>query len=124
MGSLRPRLYVVSRTGVDPAHPALREGGVVLKGESTPQQIVQLIRADGHQRILCEGGPALFAELAEAGLVDDLFVTLSPRLFGRFKGDGRKALTDARDLRGMPLQLASARRHESHLFLRYRKTKS
>jgi riboflavin biosynthesis pyrimidine reductase len=120
VGSLRPPLYVVSGSGVDPAHPALRQGGVVIAGKLAPLEIVQRIRDDGHQRILCEGGPRLFAELADAGLVDELFLTVSPRLFGRFAGDARKALTDARDLRGMPLQLVSTRRHESHLFLRYR----
>jgi riboflavin biosynthesis pyrimidine reductase len=120
VGALRPRLYVVSRSGVDPSHPALQQGGVVLRGQLTPQQIVERVRADGHQRILCEGGPGLFAELTAAGLVDELFLTVSPRLFGRFAGDARKALTDGLDLRGMPLQLVSARRHESHLFLRYR----
>jgi riboflavin biosynthesis pyrimidine reductase len=120
VGALRPPLYVVSGSGgVDSAHPALQQGGVVLTGLHTPRQIVDRVRADGHQRILCEGGPGLFAELAAADLVDELFFTLSPRLFGRFAGDGRKSLTDARDLRGTPLQLVSARRHESHLFLRY-----
>ena len=118
VGGLRPRLYVVSGAGVDPALPAIRQGGVVLQGLFTPQQLVQRIRDDGHQRILCEGGPHLFAELSAAGLVDELFLTLSPRLFGRFAGDARKSLTDAGDLKGMPLRLVSARRHESHLFLR------
>jgi len=119
VGSLRPQLYVVSGKGVDPACPALQAGGVAITGVFTPEQIVERVRADGHQRILCEGGPGLFTELAAAGLVDDLFITLSPRLFGRFAGDARKALTDARDLRGMPLRLLSTRRSGSHLFLRY-----
>ena len=91
----------------------------VLTGELSPQAIVDRIRADGHQRILCEGGPGLFTELVAAGVVDEIFLTLSPRLFGRFGADGRKALTDGRDLGGKPLQLRSVRRAGSHLFLRY-----
>jgi riboflavin biosynthesis pyrimidine reductase len=119
VGKLRPRLYVVSGSGrVDPAHPALREG-VVLAGRLQPAEILSRVRADGHQRILCEGGPGLFGELLSARLVDELFLTLSPRLFGRFGGDGRKTMADARDLRGAPLRLRSARRHADHLFLRY-----
>ena len=119
VGRLRPRLYVVSGSGqVDPAHPALRDG-VLLTGKLSPREILERIRLDGHQRILCEGGPRLFAELAAAGLVDEIFLTLSPRLFGRFAGDGRKALTDGRDLGGLPLRLRSLRRSGSHLFLRY-----
>jgi riboflavin biosynthesis pyrimidine reductase len=120
VGKLRPRLYVVSGSAqVDANAPALKQGGVVLTGRMTPQQIVERVRADGHRQLLCEGGPGLFGELAAAGLVDELFVTLSPRLFGRFAGDLRKALADNRDLHGLPLRLLSARRAESHLLLRY-----
>jgi riboflavin biosynthesis pyrimidine reductase len=117
----RPTLYVVSGSGrIDPAHPALREGAVVLRGKLEPQEILAALRRDGRRRILCEGGPGLFAELVAARLVDEIFLTLSPRLFGRWPGDGRKALTELRDLAGAPLQLLSLRRHGSHLFLRYR----
>ena len=120
VGGLRPPLYVVSGSGsVDPAHPALQHGGVLLTGKLLPREILQRVRDGGHSRILCEGGPGLFGELAAAGLVDEIFLTLSPRLFGRFAGDGRKALAEARDLRGLPLRLSSLRRSDSHLFLRY-----
>ena len=116
----RPRLYVVSGSGrVDPGHPALRDG-VVLKGKLEPGEILAALRRDGHRRILCEGGPGLFAELLAARLVDEIFLTLSPRLFGRWAGDARKALTEGRDLAGARLELVSLRRHQSHLFLRYR----
>jgi riboflavin biosynthesis pyrimidine reductase len=114
-------LYVVSGSGlVDPAHPALCAGGIVLTGKLAPGEIVATLRRDGRRRIVCEGGPGLFAELLAARLVDELFLTLSPRLFGRWPGDARKALTEARDLAGAPLHLVSLRREGSHLFLRYR----
>ena len=117
----RPTLYVVTGSGrIDPDHPALREGAVVLRGKLEPHEIVAALRRDGRRRILCEGGPGLFAELAAARLVDEMFLTLSPRLFGRWPGDARKPLTEKRDLAGAPLELLSLRRHGSHLFLRYR----
>ncbi len=117
--SPRPRLYVVSGSGrLDPAHPALAEGGV-LRGKLAAAEIVEAVRRDGHARILCEGGPGLFAELAAARQIDELFLTVSPRLFGRWAGDGRKALAEARDLAGAALRLRSVRRSGSHLFLRY-----
>ena len=120
VGKLKPRLYVVSASGsVDRQHPALREG-VLLGGALSPAQILDRVRADGHARILCEGGPALFAQLHGAGLIDELFLTLSPRVFGRFAGDARKSLAEGRRLDGSPMQLLSARRSEDHLFLRYR----
>lgn len=117
----RPALYIVSGSGrVDPGHPALRQGGTVLGGKREPAEIVSALRRDARRRILCEGGPGLFAELAAARLVDELFLTVSPRLFGRWHGDARKALAESRDLAGMPLELLSLRRSGSHLFLRYR----
>ena len=39
----------------------------------------------GLSRVLCEGGPSLFSALLAADLVDELFVTIAPRLEG---GDG------------------------------------
>jgi len=117
--SPRPRLYVVSGSGnLDPAHPALAEGAV-LRGRLQPTEIVAALHADGHRRIVCEGGPGLFAELLAADQIDDLFLTLSPRMFGRWTGDGRKSIAEARDLQGRSMQLRSARRNGSHLFLRY-----
>jgi hypothetical protein len=61
----------------------------------------------------------MLAELVAANLLDELFVTSSPSLFGRFAHDGRKSLADGIDLAGAPLELMSARRNGSHLFLRY-----
>jgi riboflavin biosynthesis pyrimidine reductase len=75
--------------------------------------------------LLCEGGPHLNAQLLAAGLVDELFLSLSPLLAG---GDPdrnpapRKAL---RILAGPPLsppvalQLRAVLEHDSGLFLRY-----
>jgi riboflavin biosynthesis pyrimidine reductase len=73
--------------------------------------------ARGHTRLLCEGGPTLLAEMAAAGLVDELCLTLSPVLLG---GDA------ARILNGPPLPSPGRFRpahvltgEEGHLFLRY-----
>jgi riboflavin biosynthesis pyrimidine reductase len=119
--SERLPLYVVSGSGrVDPQHPALRAGGTVLRGLLMPAEIRDAVRREGHRRILCEGGPGLLAELLKESLVDELFLTLAPRLFGRWPGDARKALTEGRDLGGAALELSSLRRSGSHLFLRYR----
>jgi riboflavin-specific deaminase-like protein len=64
-------------------------------GTETPVDVVRhdgavdLARAMGHLRttegvraLLCEGGPRLHAELIDAGLVDELFVTHAPKLAG------------------------------------------
>ena len=69
--------------------------------------------------ILTEGGPLLVGQLLEEGLIDELFLTTSLRLFGRPTGDERKSLVEEFDLGGRSLRLLSVRRHVSHLFLRY-----
>ena len=39
-------------------------------------------RQRGVRAVLCEGGPHLHGDLIEDGLVDEMFVTHSPRLVG------------------------------------------
>jgi riboflavin biosynthesis pyrimidine reductase len=81
--------------------------------------LVSTLRDEGHQQLLTEGGPTLFARLVRERLVDELFLTSAPTLFGRFEGDRRKSLLQGLDLAGTTLELLSLRRHASHLFLRY-----
>jgi riboflavin biosynthesis pyrimidine reductase len=142
--SLRPYplLVVVTASGhIDVAQPALRDCLIVttLQGEARlrgklpsgariavldgppfePRSLLDLLRAQGLQVILTEGGPSLVGQLLGAGLLDELFLTTSPRLFGRRPGDERKSLVEGVDLGGRSIDLLSVRRHESHLFLRY-----
>ena len=81
--------------------------------------LLELLHGQGLQVILTEGGPSLVGQLLEDGLIDELFLTTSPRLFGRQSGDERKSLVEGVDLAGRYLKLSSVRRHESHLYLRY-----
>jgi riboflavin biosynthesis pyrimidine reductase len=41
-----------------------------------------LRRERGVRALLCEGGPRLHAELQAQGLVDDLFLTIAPKIVG------------------------------------------
>ena len=83
--------------------------------------------AELHERfrvgtVLCEGGPHLNLELLAAGLVDELFLSVSPLLAGGDPVDGGPAV---RILAGEALDtprrlgLVSALECDSHLFLRY-----
>jgi len=78
-------------------------------------------RFDVHT-LLCEGGPHLNAQLLGAGLVDELFLSLSPLLAGGDPVSGGEAL---RILAGPPfsppvaLELRGVLEHDSGLFLRY-----
>ena len=49
--------------------------------EGLPQAI-DLLHDLGFTRILCEGGPQLFTELTQAGLVDEYCIAMSPHLGG------------------------------------------
>jgi riboflavin biosynthesis pyrimidine reductase len=138
----RPLLVVLTASGhIDPAQPALHHclvittahGEARLRGTLPSgariavldgqligvRALLDHLHAEGLQVILSEGGPSLVGQLIQEGLIDELFLTSSPRLFGRWSGDGRKSLVDGVDLGGRSLTLSSVRRHESHLFLRY-----
>jgi 5-amino-6-(5-phosphoribosylamino)uracil reductase len=67
--------------------------------------------------MLLEGGPTLLASMLNAGLVDELFLSISPLLAG---GD-EPSLLEGSAL-GQPLKLAivSLLEEESYLYLRYR----
>lgn len=81
--------------------------------------VLELLHAEKMELILTEGGPTLVGRLVAEDLLDELFLTVSPRLFGRYPGDARKALVDGVDLSGKTLELSSVRRQGAHLFLRY-----
>ena len=70
-----PVMAVVSRSGVVPV-----QGGV--NGDEPTALIDRLRSEHGVRSILCEGGPTLNASLFGAGLVDELFLTVSPQLLG------------------------------------------
>ena len=84
--------------------------------------ILEAVRAEGYRRVLTEGGPTLLAQFVGPGLLDELFLTLSPLLAGRGSGDERLSLLEGVDLipeGGRWARLLSVRAHGSHLFLRY-----
>jgi riboflavin biosynthesis pyrimidine reductase len=143
----RPQVAFLTASGrIDIEHPALEAGALVL---TTPggalllegrlpeaseavvvnegdlvdlKQAVELLRSRGHELILSEGGPTVFGLLLEAGVVDELFVTVSPLLAGRSGISERLALVEGRDFlpdTRVAARLAGVRRHEHHLFLRY-----
>jgi riboflavin biosynthesis pyrimidine reductase len=85
---------------------------------------LEMLRAEGYAAILSEAGPLVMGQLVRARLVDDLFLTLSPALAGRRRGDGSKSLAEGVAL--LPdqpawMRLVDVRRHDSHLFLRYQR---
>lgn len=56
-------------------------------GELTLTTALRRLRAEhGVRTLLCEGGPTLFGALLAEGLVDELFLTIAPKLAGGGRG--------------------------------------
>lgn len=75
------------------------------------------LREDGVRHLLCEGGPTLNAELIRSGLVDELFLTLTPQVVGRSR---RRIVEGAVDHGARDVDLLELREHGGELLLRYR----
>ncbi|HVV75777.1 MAG TPA: pyrimidine reductase family protein [Mycobacteriales bacterium] len=79
----RPLIVTVGRTAT--GQPELAElGDVVVAGDDViePAAMLQALRDIGLERVLCEGGPYLLSTLIDAGLVDDMCLTVTPYLAG------------------------------------------
>lgn len=74
------------------------------------------LAARGLEAVLCEGGPGLFADLAQARLVDELCLTIAPLL----AGPGRKGIIGGPAWQQpLTLSLRSAIEADDVLLLRY-----
>ena len=142
----QPLLAIVTTgASLDPAHPVLERGALVLTTEDAAPMLaeavpeastvvavndgdivdlataVEVLREQGCSTILSEAGPTVFTELVASRLVDELFLTVSPVLAGRGLTtrlglvEGIELLPDTR----VAGRLRSVRAHGSHLFLRY-----
>ena len=147
---VRPQLAVLTASGgIDPDHPALEDGALVLttavgaerirgrlpaaadvvalggEGSVDVRAAVDLLRGRGFGRILSEAGPTVMGSLLAAGVVEELFLTLSPLVAGRSQDEERPGLAEG--VTFLPAtrvagRLTGVRRHGAHLFLRYRLT--
>lgn len=138
-----PAVAVVSTgASLDPNHPVLQRAVLLTTTKGAEQfagvlpdvvavndgdwvdlrASVAVLRERGHRRILSEAGPTLFGSLLADGLVDELFLTVSPVLAGREAVGSTLGLVEGVALLPQARvggRLASVRRSEDHLFLRY-----
>jgi riboflavin biosynthesis pyrimidine reductase len=91
-------------------------------GQLTAARTITELGRRGYARVLAEGGPTLLAQLAAAGRLDDLCLTVSPVLVG---GDARRILSGgpAAGLPGAPVPypLAHVLTEDGFLFCRYQR---
>lgn len=142
-----PRLVLLTASGdVNPDHPALETGALVLTSEAGARKlrdrlpssstvigsadggalnwldVMSTLRSEGYGVVLTEGGPTVIGSLLKAGVIDELFLTLSPILAGRSDVAGRPGLVEGVELlpdRTISGDVLSVRKNGSHLFLRY-----
>lgn len=74
------------------------------------------LRERGIRAVLCEGGPVLNAELLQAGMVDELFHCLAPKLAG--EPDAPTLITGVLH-ETAEMELRWVMENGSHLFMRY-----
>jgi riboflavin biosynthesis pyrimidine reductase len=144
--SERPEIAILTGHGsIDTAHPVLASGALVLTSDAgairlegelpdastvvtlgaetviDPRTVVQALIDRGHRAILCEAGPHTHGGLVARGLVDELFLTISPLLAGDRGHMSRYGLAEAADLMppGVEARLLSLRRQQEHVFFRY-----
>lgn len=75
----------------------------------------------GYKHVLVEGGPTLLGSFVQAKLLDEIFLTISPRLFGS-KPNSTKTLIEGILLPSNQnkLKLISVKKIKDELFLRYK----
>jgi riboflavin biosynthesis pyrimidine reductase len=85
-----------------------------------PGALNEVAERFGLRTVLCEGGPHLNAQLLQAGVVDDLFLSLAPLLAGGdATGEALRILAGVDLDPPVKLELLGVLESESHLFLRY-----
>jgi hypothetical protein len=65
------------------ARAAARHAGPLIvagTGHVSLEEVLAELGRAGHDSVLCEGGPGLFVQLAQADLLDEVCVTISPLL--------------------------------------------
>jgi riboflavin-specific deaminase-like protein len=95
---------------------AARDGSLDLSAA-----LAELRERFGVRTLLCEGGPHLNSHLLAAGIVDELFLTLAPKLAGgeETSGESLRIVAGPELETVVELELLGVLESESELFLRY-----
>jgi riboflavin biosynthesis pyrimidine reductase len=117
--SERPLVITVSATQASDRARAAEVADVIVAGEDDVDlsRAIDELGVRGARTILAEGGPTLNGALARAGLLDELCVTLSPKLAS---GDAKRIIAGSTLDELEALRLRSICEEDDYLFLRYR----
>jgi riboflavin-specific deaminase-like protein len=114
-----PGQRVVIATGSEETIPGVRaQVEYVRVGDDLPRLMAHLAERHGVRSVLCEGGPTLNSFLFAAGLVDELFLTMNPKVVG---GAAALTIVAGRELvEPALLDLVSVAEADGELFTRWR----
>ena len=87
------------------------------QGRADLPALLRSLRDEGVRALLCEGGPRLHGSLQAAGLVDELFLTIAPKLSGGIA----PRIVEGELPAVAGLELAWLLEEEGELFTRYRR---
>jgi 5-amino-6-(5-phosphoribosylamino)uracil reductase len=114
-------LLLTTTTATVPKTPAVR---TIRRGRTSVdvRALSRYLGAQGHRRVLVEGGPTLVADFLAAGLIDEIFVTIAPKIFGNARNAARTMVEGYLfPPEAVPaLRLTSARKAGDEVYLRYR----
>ena len=114
-----PEQRVVIATGSDATLPGLGDQVEYARvGDDLPKLMAYLQETHGIRSVLCEGGPTLNSYLFAGGLVDELFLTLNPKVTG---GAAALTIVAGREVvEPAELDLVSVAEGDGDLFTRWR----
>ena len=115
----RPVVVTVTGAPVDNRARAAEVADVVIAGDDRVdmRRAIDALAERGARRVLAEGGPSLNAQLAASGLLDEVCLSLAPRLVA---GDSKRILAGPALDPPHRYQLRSVCEDDGYLFLRYR----
>jgi riboflavin-specific deaminase-like protein len=115
-----PEQRVVIATGSDASLPDGLASQITYErtGDDLPLLAARLRHEHGVRSVVCEGGPTLNSHLLSAGLVDELWLTLNPKLAG---GAAALTIVAGRELvEPVDLEPVSVAEGDGDLFTRWR----
>lgn len=114
---VRPILITCESAPAERRKAAERSADVIVCGGliADLRQALDALAERGFTRQLSEGGPRLLAEIAGAGRLDELCLTLSPRIVA---GNGPR-ITNGPLIEDLPMRLANVFEEDGFLFTRY-----
>lgn len=117
--AVTPTIVVTCAASPPDLRRRLQDAGDVIVAGDTHVDLaaaVDELRRRGLNSIVCEGGPTLNARLLAAGLLDELCITLAPRLLGR---DTSRIISATSGVAAAELSLSGVACADDELFLRY-----